>query len=52
MSGEVTDEDGSKECPFTRGGGTTFRSHKFCRCSKCNIVELCTPRRDFYVVGA
>lgn len=32
--------------PITHGGPD--RAYKLCKCSKCGLVEQCTPHRDFY----
>jgi hypothetical protein len=32
---------------FTRGDDGD-RRYKVCRCADCDLVELCTPTRDFY----
>lgn len=44
--------DGSKDRPFThRGESSDEAAYKYCKCSRCGLAEVCTPRRDFYVIG-
>lgn len=41
------EEDGSAERPYTVAGPTD-RGYKFCRCSECKEIGLCTPNSDYW----
>jgi hypothetical protein len=41
-----TEPQGTRANPITHGGPD--RRHRWCRCSDCGCVALCTPRFDFY----
>ncbi len=40
-------ELGTKENPFTHGVGT-LAQNKWCLCSQCSNMAVCTPFNDFY----
>jgi len=40
---------GTEEQPIE--DGRKNRQWRYCRCSNCGTVELCTPQNDFYQIG-
>lgn len=39
---------GDPDDPFTHDVAGENRCYKWCRCSKCECISVCTPSFDFY----